>query len=98
MKIAVVQRGIEDEDLRRHLIMHARLAPFDISFGARGDMARDSAVYKEKEKGKGNKKGTDQGKRKDKDKVIIYFSDSSRQEDTSLPCWLKAATEYWDAE
>ena len=36
VKIAVVRKGVEDEDLRRHLPMHA-LTPFDISPCARGD-------------------------------------------------------------
>ena len=65
MKIAVVQKGLEDEDLRRHLLMHAaRLSMYPI---AREEirsiiMARDtltgpapmdvSAVYKGEGKGK----------------------------------------------
>ena len=79
VKIAVVQKGIEDEDLRRHVLMHAsRLSTCPL---VREEirsiiMAREtlngptpmdvSAVYKgkkDKEKGKG--KSDDKGKEKD---------------------------------
>ena len=79
VKIAVVQKGIEDEDLRRHVLMHAsRLSTYPL---VREEirsiiMARETlngptpidvtAVYKGKkgkEKGKG--KGDDKGKEKD---------------------------------
>ena len=80
MKIAVVQKGIEDEDLRRHTLMHAaRLStyPFVREEIRSIVMARDtlagpapmdvSAVYQGKGKGKG-RKGKGKGKGKDKDK------------------------------
>ena len=79
VKIAVVQKGIEDEDLRRHVLMHAsRLSTYPL---VREEirsiiMAREtlngptpmdvSAIYKGKkgkEKGKG--KSDDKGKEKD---------------------------------
>ena len=77
MKIAVVQRGIDDDDLRRHLLMHAaRLSTYPL---VREEitsiiMARDtlrgpalmavSPVHKGKGKGKG-KKGKEKEKEKD---------------------------------
>ena len=79
VKIAVVQKGIEDEDLRRHVLMHAsRLSTYPL---VREEirsiiMAREtlngptpmdvSAIYKGK-KGKGKSKGKNDGKGKEKD-------------------------------
>ena len=84
VKIAVVQKGIEDEDLRRHVLMHAsRLSTYPlVREGIRSIiMAREtlngptpmdvSAIYKGKEKGKekGKKgKGKSKGKSDDKGK------------------------------
>ena len=78
MKIAVVQKGIEDDDLRRHLLMHAaRLTRYLL---VREEirsivMARDTltgsvpmdigAVHKGKGKGKSKGKGKE---KKDKEK------------------------------
>ena len=75
MKNTVVQKGIADEDLRRHLVIDATRLP---SYNFKRDMARAtlsglapmdvSAVYKGKGKGKG--KGKEKGKKgkwKDKD-------------------------------
>ena len=81
VKIAVVQKGLEDEDLRRHLLMHAaRLTTYPLVREEIRDiiMARDTlsgptpmdvgAVYKGKGKGKSKgKKGKGKGKTKDKD-------------------------------
>ena len=81
VKIAVVQKGLEDEDLRRHLLMHAaRLTTYPLVREEIRDiiMARDTlsgptpmdvgAVYKGKGKGKSKgKKGKGKGKVKDKD-------------------------------
>ena len=83
VKIAVVQKGIEDEDLRRHVFMHAsRLSTYPL---VREEirsiiMAREtlngptpmdvSAVYKGKGKGKmgkGKSKGKSDDKGKEKD-------------------------------
>ena len=79
MKIAVVQKGIEDEDLRRHVLMHASRLSTDPLFRKeiRGIiMAREtlngptlmdvSAVWKGK-KGKGKSKGKSDDKGKEKD-------------------------------
>ena len=82
MKIAVVQKGIEDDDLRRHLLMHAaRLSkcPLVREKIRSTIVARDtlqgpapmdvSAVCKGKGKGKkGKGKGKGKGKNKEKDK------------------------------
>ena len=77
VKIAVVQKGIEDDDLRRHLLVHAsRLTTYPLMHEEIRSiiMARDTltgpvpmdigAVYK----GKGKGKGKDKGKNKEKDK------------------------------
>ena len=84
MKIAVVQKSIEDDDLRRHLLMHtARLSTYPL---VREEirsiiMARDtltgpapmdvSLVYKGNGKGKGKNgegKGKGKGENEEKDK------------------------------
>ena len=83
VKIAVAQKGIEDDDLRRHLLMHAaRLSTYPL---VREEIrsiitARDtltgrvpmdvSAVCKGKGKGKGKKK------EKDKEKDPVASSDA----------------------
>ena len=82
VRIAFVMNGIEDDDLRRHLLVHAaRLSTYPL---VREEirsiiMAHDtltgtgpmdvSAVYKGKGKGKGQgKKGKGKGMNKEKDK------------------------------
>ena len=96
VKIAVVQKGIEDEDLRRHMLMHAsRLSTYLL---VREEirsiiMAREppngptpmdvSAVYKGKgKKGKG-KKGKSKGKSDDKDKE----KDPAATSDVEMICY-----------
>ena len=79
VKIAVVQKGLEDDDLRRHLLMHAsRLATYPLvreeirsiimaHETMTGPVLMDiGAVHKGKGKGKGKgKKGKGKGKEKD---------------------------------
>ena len=93
VKNAVVQKGSEDDDLRRHLLMHAaRLSTYPlVRENIRSIiMTRDtltgpapmdvSAVYKGKGKGKG-KKGKDKGKIKDKEK------DPATNPDAEMICY-----------
>ena len=81
VNIAVVQKGLEDDDLRRHLLMHAsRLSTYPLVREELSSiiMGRDTltgpapmdigAIHKGKGKGKGKKgKGTGKGKDKKKD-------------------------------
>ena len=83
VKIAVVQKGIEDEDLRRHLLMHAKRL-FVLQPRARGDsedhhVSRHpvpapmdvNAVHKGKGKGKGKgKRSKGKGKWKDEEAAV----------------------------
>ena len=72
VKIAVVQKGKEDENIRRHWLMLATgscARKFGASLSGRAPMDV-SAVYKGKEKGK------DKGKWKDKDKEAVANPDA----------------------
>ena len=97
MKIAVVQKGTEDEDLRRHVLMHAsRLSTYPL---VREEirsiiMAREtlngptpmdvSAIYKGKKgKDKGKGKGKSKGKSDDKGKE----KDPAANPDAEIICY-----------
>ena len=95
VKIAVVQNGIEDDDLRRHLLMHAsRLSTYPLVREELRSiiMARDTLtgpspmdigpIHKGKGKGKGKKgKGKSNGKGKNKDK------DPTTNPDAEMICY-----------